>query len=385
MKTTMSSRERLLAAMALQEPDHVPLYCLWNHDRDPFNRRDCRKRIDATLELGLDDTLWLHGPWQIDPSVRVSTRTESVPGQEYVLLHKRYETPKGVLEHVVRSSEYLKSAEEIAVLGDLNMSHGTKSLVEGPQDLPALRFLLTDPDGAQLERFREQARAFRQFADERQVLFEGAYVSLGDTAAWLVRPQDLIYAAHDNPGFIDELLEIIWHWHLKQIEMLIDVGVDVILHRGWYEMPDFWGVDAYRRFLKPLLREEAAIVHQAGVRFSYIMTKGIMHLLDDFLEIGMDLLWGADPVQGGADLKGLAERLQGRLCVLGGMNGNLTMSEGTPAQIEAAVEEAIRVLGPGNGFVLSPVDKIEAWTPWENVEAMISRWRDLASCPIARG
>jgi hypothetical protein len=384
MKTTMSSRERLLAAMALQEPDHVPLYCLWSHERDPFNRKDCRRRIEATLELGLDDTLWLYGPWQIDPAVRVSAWSEPVADRDYHLLHKRYETPKGVLEHVVRSSQYLQSADEISVLGDLNMSHGVKSLVEGPADLPALRFLLTDPDGEQLERFLAQARAYRAFADEHQVLFEGAYVSLGDTAAWLVRPQDLIMAAHDDPAFIEELLEIIWHWHLKQIEMLIDVGVDVILHRGWYEMPDFWGVSAYRRFLKPLLREEAAIVHQAGAKFSYIMTKGIMHLLDDFLEIGMDLLWGVDPVQGGADLEALSQRVSGRLCVLGGMNGNLTMTEGTVAQIETAVEDAIRILGPGRGFVLSPVDKIEAWTPWANVEAMINRWRDLASYPIAR-
>ena len=45
-------------------------------------------------------------------------------------------------------------------------------------------------------------------------------------------------------------------------------------------------------------------------------------------------------------------------------------------------EEAIRVLGPGGGFVLSPVDKIEEWTPWENVEAMLKRWRELASYPL---
>lgn len=210
------------------------------------------------------------------------------------------------------------------------------------------------------------------------MLLEGAYLSLGDAAAWLVRPQDLIYAEYDNPGFVDELLEVIWFWHIKQIGLLVDAGVDVILHRAWYEIPDFWGVDGYRNFLKPLLREEAAIVQQAGKKFSYIMTKGVMHLLDDFLEIGMDLLWGVDPVQGGADLSVLAEMLKGRMCFLGGMNGNLTMTEGTREEIEAAVEEAIRILGPGRGFILSPVDKIEEWTPWENVEAMLGRWRELA-------
>ena len=64
------------------------------------------------------------------------------------------------------------------------------------------------------------------------------------------------------------------------------------------------------------------------------------------------------------------------------MNGNLTMTEGSPEEIRKAVEEAIEALAPGGAFILSPIDKIEAWTPWENVEAMLERWRELASYPV---
>jgi hypothetical protein len=42
------------------------------------------------------------------------------------------------------------------------------------------------------------------------------------------------------------------------------------------------------------------------------------------------------------------------------------------------VEEAISTLAPGNGFVLFPVDQIVAGTPWENIEALLGRWRELA-------
>jgi hypothetical protein len=258
------------------------------------------------------------------------------------------------------------------------MSHGVKFLVEGRQDLEPLRYLLGDPDRAQLAEFREQARAYREFAEEQQILLEGAYVSLGDTAAWLMGPQNLIYAFQDDPGFVEEFLEIIWRWHVRQIEILLDEEVDIILHRGWYELPDFWGVEPYRRFLKPLLKKEAELVHQAGAKFSYIMTKGIMPLLDDFLEIGIDVLWGPDPVQGEADLVALKAKLGGRICIWGGMNAILTLGEGTPAQARQAVEEAIATLAPGKGFVLFPVDQIVAGTPWENIEALLERWRELA-------
>ena len=56
-------------------------------------------------------------------------------------------------------------------------------------------------------------------------------------------------------------------------------------------------------------------------------------------------------------------RLQGRLCIWGGMNGAVTLGEGTREDARNAVEEAIRVLAPGGGFVLFPGDQIEPGTP----------------------
>ena len=112
------------------------------------------------------------------------------------------------------------------------------------------------------------------------------------------------------------------------------------------------------------------------------MTKGIMPLLEDFLEIGIDVLWGPDPVQGGADLPALREKVGGRICIWGGMNAILTLGEGAPADARRAVEEAIRTLAPGGGFVLFPVDQIVAGTPWENIEAMLGRWRELRAYPV---
>ena len=66
------------------------------------------------------------------------------------------------------------------------------------------------------------------------------------------------------------------------------------------------------------------------------------------------------------------------MCIWGGMNAILTLGEGKPEDARAAVEEAIDILAPGGGFVLFPVDQIVAGTPWENIEAMLARWRELA-------
>lgn len=79
------------------------------------------------------------------------------------------------------------------------MSHSLASLVRGSQDLPTLRYLLCDPDPEQRRRFRAQARACHAAARTHQVLLDGAYVALGDMAAWLLYPEDPIYSQHDAP------------------------------------------------------------------------------------------------------------------------------------------------------------------------------------------
>ena len=45
--------------------------------------------------------------------------------------------------------------------------------------------------------------------------------------------------------------------------------------------------------------------------------------------------------------------------------------------MQEAVED-----GSGGGYIAAPVDKIEEWTPWEHVEAMIAKWKELAAYPI---
>lgn len=382
MKTTLSSRERLLTALMFQEPDHVPLWNLWNHRRDPFNGKDPQARIGAVLALGMDDTLLLTPPWRVSPEVTTSVWQEIPPGSPYPHVYKEYHTPAGPLRQGVRLSVHWPEASDLPLLGDLNVSHSVKRIVEGPQDLPKLRYLLMGPDADQIRAFREQARICRKFARERQVLLEGGWLHGGDAAVWLCGVEELALACYDDPAFVEELLEIIWACEVQRLSLLLDAGVDTVVHRAWYDTPLFWGLTGYRRFLKPLLQREIQLVHEAGAWFCYILTRGVMPLLDDFLELGIDILWGVDPVQDDVDLRTLKEKLGGRVCLWGGMNSILTLNHGTPSEIRAAVTQAIETLGPGGGFVLFPVDHILADTPWENLEILIERWREIGSYPL---
>lgn len=385
MRTSMTSRERLLCAMSSQEPDHVPLWNLWRSKAQPFDGRS-PQRIPTVLGLGLDDTLRLEPPWGISPEVKITCWKEHPAGERYPILHKVYETPKGPLKTVVRTSQDWPHGDDIPLFSDYNLPRASEFLVKGPEDLDKLAYVLMPPDDQQIVAFREEARALRAFADEHQVLIEGGRIEGGDAAFWLCGVEPLLIAAVEQPGFVAELLAFIERWERRRIELCLDVGVEVILRRGWYETPDLWSPRLFRQLIAPMLQREAALAHQGGAKFRYIMTMGIMPILEEFVEMGVDVLAGVDPVQGGADLEVVKEKLGGRVCIMGGMNAAITLGPGSSREdIRRAVTEAVEVLAPGGGFILYPVDQIFQDTPWQNVLTLIECWREMADYPIAVG
>jgi uroporphyrinogen decarboxylase len=162
---------------------------------------------------------------------------------------------------------------------------------------------------------------------------------------------------------------------LQSIKLTTEIGEsDIIVHRGWYEC--FWSPKLYQTFLVPRIKKEVELTHRAGAKFCYIMTSGIMPFLEFFKEMGIDILYGVDPVQGNADLQKIKESLKGRVCIWGGVNSAVTLT-GRKQGVEKAVEEAFRMLSPGGGFILGAIDQLFEDTIWDNFMTMLDAWRKL--------
>jgi len=65
----------------------------------------------------------------------------------------------------------------------------------------------------------------------------------------------------------------------------------------------------------------------------------------------------------------------GKFCLLGGVNAQVTLIESTEEEIRAEVRRACRILGPGGGFILAPIDNIYEYTLKAHLEALIDEWR----------
>ncbi|MBA7535895.1 hypothetical protein ES705_28154 [subsurface metagenome] len=306
-------------------------------------------------------------------------------------LYKEYQTPFGKLDTVVKKTEDWPYGDLVPLFSDHLAPRSRKFLIEKRGDLEPLRYLLGEPSASDISSFHEQANKLKRFAAKKGLLVSGGWTYLGsekgmdkdagtmgaDALMWLLEMRKALLLAIDEPETVKELLRIISEWNIKRMKVYLDEGIDLLIRRGWYEGTDFWSPPLYRKFIFPVLKKEIELVHQAGAKFGYIMTSGMMPLLDDFLQLGIDVLIGVDPVQGkGTDLKLLKERLDEKICLWGGVNGFLTIEEGEEKDVEEAVAESISILGP-KGFVLSPVDNVreDSEHAWNNIEIMIKTWK----------
>lgn len=385
----MISSQRLLNAMNHQPVDHVPLLLrFWSlggdEDHIPFNWRDEVNRVEATTALGLDDTLLLQPPlgyveeYIPEKLTGVTSFGEYLPqeaGEQYPLFKKVYETPTGSLQTILRITPDWPRGDDIHLFDDYNLSRLKEPLIKNNADIDRLKYLLTDPSKEQLEDFNKLAAELRGHADRLGVLLDGGWVALGDALMWLCGMERVLYGQMDEPELLDQVLEVIFEWEMRRIDLLIAAGIDELVHMAWYETNDFWTPKNWRRFLKPRLAKEIEKAHQHGVKFRYIITKSWKSYWMDFLEMGVDCITGVDPVQDQLNLKEVKRAIGDRICLMGGVNSAVMLSQWSNEQIRQAVRDAIEILAPSSGFILYPVDAIFNIQSWEKVEVLIDEWR----------
>ena len=386
---TMTSRQRMLAALGCEEIDRPPcsfmLYKgLWEKSRDYL------QFIERQLELGLDafvqipprppgivsDTYNLHGlPVSHHPDVNIREWKDTQPGARWPVLFKEYRTPAGILTSEVHQDEDWPYGDHVPFLDDYVETRSRKYLIGERGDLTPLRYLLAPPSEYEARSFREGAQPVMDFARQHNLLLAGGWGVGADLVGWVYGLQRMMLAPYDDPQLLEELLAIIAEWNRSRMQVVLEAGVDLYIKRAWYENCDFWSPKTWRRFIHPVLKADAELAHSYGARLGYLITSNAMPLLDLVAEAGVDVLIGVDPDQW--DLAVTKDKLAGKVCIWGGVNGHLTVEKGTPDEVRAEVETALRVLAPGGGLILSPVDNVREDTPVSraNVEALIEAWR----------
>jgi uroporphyrinogen decarboxylase len=121
----------------------------------------------------------------------------------------------------------------------------------------------------------------------------------------------------------------------------------------------------FRKHFKEGLKEAAAAITKPLIFHS---DGNYQVLLDDIIDIGAKAI---HPIERESmDHIWLKENYGKRLCLVGNIDINYTLTQGSIEEVEAEVKARIEELGPGGGFIISDSNSIPDFCKTENIIAM---------------
>lgn len=234
-------------------------------------------------------------------------------------------------------------------------------------------------------------------AEARRLRDENIHASMG--TPWLAFPLERAFAMQGTDNFLANLAgepefaeALLWRTQslckglmdgfLRECGDLIDmvkIGDDLGSQVGLLMSPAM-----YRQILKPIHADLIAFIRERTKAPIVFHTDGdVYDLMGDFIEIGVDVL---NPVQASAggmsDFAGLKRRFGDNLVFCGGMDTHHVLPHGTPDEVRAEVRRVIGTLGAGGGYMLGAVHTVMDDVPPENVLAMVDAAEEFGRYPL---
>ncbi len=205
------------------------------------------------------------------------------------------------------------------------------------------------PDVRDPRRWEAAARA-REAAGDKFLIAGG--ISLYERAHFLRGLENLWVDIHNEPARLAELVDLLAGMNIYAIERFAQAGAD------GYMWCDDWGLQkglmispgSWREIWKPRYEKVYTAAHEAGL-FTFLHSCGdISSILDDFIEIGLDVIQMDQ--QENMGLESLGERFGGRVTFWCPVDIQSVMARGSILEIKEYCRRLKDTLGrPEGGFI----------------------------------
>jgi uroporphyrinogen decarboxylase len=131
--------------------------------------------------------------------------------------------------------------------------------------------------------------------------------------------------------------------------------------------PDLISPKLYREYAYPHVKKLVKELNSKGVKLAYHICGNATPIIADMVSTGATII----EVDQKADMRTCKQAARGRATLLGPVDPNEVMAQGTPELVTEKCLEALDILAPDSGFILGPGCALPATTPDENIDAMI--------------
>lgn len=311
----MNSRERVLRALNLEEPDRVPMFEL------EFQYPE--------LIVGEPYVLWNgYGSW------------------EKIVF-------RGVLNKMEVVKDLVKATRhnvEVLVKTCLKMGYDVVRPVFVPDQVEAIRYAC-------------------KIAPQLVVMGNSPGTGLGipdGKSMW-----HLIRWAYTDPDGLKRAVEDHIRKSLELIKIQVEAGAEIIVDCTDYALKSgpFFKPEFYHKVIFPLIRLIVDETHKAGAFFIQHTDGNLWPILDGLIATGIDGLHSIDP-SAGMRLKDVKEQYGDKVALCGNVDAAKTLLNGAPEDVAAEARKCIVDAAYGGGYFLTSSNCIYRGVPVENTIAL---------------
>ena len=186
-----------------------------------------------------------------------------------------------------------------------------------------------------------------------------------------------------EPDLAHALAELATDYCIRSLSRALELGADFIILEGdlAHNPGPLMSPKHYGEFIGPCHARICAAAHRLNKKIVKHSDGNLTPLLPQLLDAGFD---GIHPIQPQCmDIAETKQRLAGRACVLGNIDCMYLLPFGSEAEVEAAVRDTIAAAAPGGGYILSSSNSIHPGCRAENYLALVRAARQYGKYPMA--
>jgi uroporphyrinogen decarboxylase len=186
-----------------------------------------------------------------------------------------------------------------------------------------------------------------------------------------------------DPPLVKELVRISVEHNVAMARKAVGMGADFILLGDDYGTATgpLFSPGAFETQLLPGLAEIVSEIKRCGAFVIKHCCGNINVLLDLIVSSGIDALHPLDQTAG-MDIGAVQEKYGGRIAVIGGIDCGELLTNGSPADVEAAVRKLLAEVSSKGGHVVSSSNTIHPKVKPENLMAMFDTVKRHGRYPI---
>ena len=346
----MNSKERVLTAVSLAEPDRIPK----GFGANPAtlsrlkSELGCSSHAELLLRLNADivDLRDVVAPSYRGPVPRESVGSDGVKQNFWGIRTKDIETSTGPEEcYCDFILEACQAVEELA-------AHRWPS-----------------PDWFDFTGFSDKLAEWKGFA----VMATGA--SVWQHPTFLRGMDNLLVDFLVNPEMAEFMMDKFTDFYVEYFDRMLTAAhgqIDILRIADDLGMQDrlMIGPEQFDHFIAPRLGKLIDMSHSHRVKVMFHSCGAIVPFIDRLIALRVDIL---DPIQAaatGMEPELLKKQFGRRICLHGGIDTQHLLPNGHPDDVRREVRRRSEILGADGGFILAPCHVLQTDVPTENILAL---------------